>query len=164
MSAERRWRWGVAAVLGVTVAGNALVYWAANDGNAAAVEPDYYRKAVEWDSTLAQERRNQALGWSVDARLGPRASDGERAVSLRMRDADGRPLAAARIELTAIHNAHATHPIQVETTTDAAGESRLAAPLGPAGVWELRLVVTRGADRYTADLRRDTAVRDPSPW
>jgi nitrogen fixation protein FixH len=159
-----RWPWGIAAVLALTILGNAAVYWAANDVNAAAVEPDYYRKGVQWDSTLAQERRNRALGWTVEAVLGPRAAHGGRRVSIRMRDAAGGPLAAARVELTAIHNALATHPVHAVSLTDAAGESRLDAPLEHSGLWELRLVVTHGADRYTADLRRDTDLRSRAPW
>lgn len=160
----QRWPWGIAVVLGLTIAGNAGVYWAANDMNAAAVEPDYYRKAVQWDSTLAQEGRNRALGWSVEAALGQRAQASGRRVSVRMRDAAGQPLAAARIELTAIHNALATHPVHAVAVTDAAGESRIDAPLGHGGLWELRFVVTRGTDRYTAELRRDTEQRSPAPW
>jgi len=160
----RRWPWGIAAILALTVLGNLLVYRAANDAGAAAVEPDYYRKAVEWDSTLAQEGRNRGLGWNLEAALGARAQAGARRVSIRMRDAAGRPLAAARIELTAIHNARALHPVHAFSVTDAAGEARLEAPLGQDGLWELRFVVTRGSDRYTADLRRDTQPGSPAPW
>jgi nitrogen fixation protein FixH len=160
----RRWPWGIAVVLGLTVAGNIGVYWAANDVNAAAVEPDYYRKGVQWDSTLAQEGRNRALGWTVEVALGPRAPNGERHITVRLRDAAGQPLAAARIELTAIHNALATHPVHAVAVTDAAGESRLDAPLEHRGLWELRFVVTHGTDRYTAELRRDTELGSPTPW
>ena len=32
-----------------------------------AVEPNYYAKALAWDQTMAQQARNEALGWSVSA-------------------------------------------------------------------------------------------------
>lgn len=161
-SSGRRWPWGIAAVLALTVAGNALVYWEANDADAAAVEPDYYRKAVEWDSTLAQGERNRALGWSIDADLGPREPNGGRRVRIRVRDAAGLPVSSAVVGLTAIHNAYASQPVQAVSVTDAAGDSRVDLPLVHDGLWELRLVVTRGNDRYTAALRRDTASPGPA--
>jgi hypothetical protein len=162
-SSGRRWPWGIGAVLVITVAGNGIVYWAANDSDAAAVEPDYYRKAVEWDSTLAQGERNRTLGWRVDADLGPREPAGGRSLSVRLRDAAGLPVSGAAVGLTAIHNTYAAHPVEARSVTDAGGEARMEVPLGHDGLWELRFVVTRGADRYTATLRRDTALPGHSP-
>ena len=160
-SSARRWPLGMAAVLAVTVLGNAGLYWAANDSNAAAVEPDYYRKAVEWDSTVAQAERSRALGWSAAATLGPRAPDGGQRISIRLRDAAGLPVPGASIELTAIHNAFAAHPLQAAAMTDPDGISRPEVTLNHDGLWELRLIITRGGDRYTATLRRDAGVRSP---
>jgi nitrogen fixation protein FixH len=162
-SSGRRWPWGIAAVLAITVVGNALIYWEANDADAAAVEPDYYRKAVEWDSTLAQGERNRVLGWSVEADLGPREPNGGRTVRVRLRDAAGVPVSGAAVGLTAIHNTYASQPVEARSVTDTAGDARMDVPLGHDGLWELRLAITRGADRYTATLRRDTASPDRAP-
>lgn len=152
----RRWPIGIAAVLLLTMGANAGVYWAANDSNAAAVEPDYYRKAVEWDSTLAQAARNRALGWSADALLGAAATDGTREVSLTLRDAGGRPVSGAALAVTAIHNSAAARRVEGAGVTDAAGSARLRLPLRHGGLWELRLTATRGPERFTAVLRRET--------
>jgi hypothetical protein len=162
-ASARRWPWGIATVLVLTVAGNGIIYWAANDSNAAAVEPDYYRKAVEWDSTLAQGERNRTLDWRVEADLGPRRPNGGRNLSVRLRDARGLPVTGAGIELTAIHNTFASHPVRAVSVTDATGGSRMDVPLGHDGLWELRLVITRGSERYTATLRRDTELGGLSP-
>jgi hypothetical protein len=154
--AGRRWPWGIAAVLAITVAGNAAVYWAANDSNAAAVEPDYYRKAVEWDSTLAQGERNRRLGWVVEAGLAAGPASAARALSLGLRDAAGRPVAGAAVDIVAIHNTWAAEPVHAAAVTDAQGNLRMDLPLHHDGLWELRFVITRGSDRFTATLRRDT--------
>jgi nitrogen fixation protein FixH len=160
MDPERRWPWGIATVLALTVAGNAVIYYAANDANAAAVEPDYYRKAVEWDSTLAQADRNQRLGWTADVDLGPLESGGTSEATIRLRDADGSPVSGARLGITAIHNAIATTPLHAVATTDSTGRARLTLPLGHHGLWEFRLEASRGTQRYTASLRQDTEPRD----
>ncbi|MEZ4456629.1 MAG: FixH family protein [Gemmatimonadales bacterium] len=55
-------------VLAITVGANGYMLYEANRGM-AAVEPDYYQKAVDFDSTMAQARRNASLGWRVDAAL-----------------------------------------------------------------------------------------------
>ena len=52
-------------VLALTVAGNLWVMRIANADPSFSVEPDYYRKAVDWDSTMAQRARNEALGWQL---------------------------------------------------------------------------------------------------
>ena len=61
------WPIAIAGVLGGTVAANAFILVEANRGN-VAIEPDYYRKAVAWDSTLAQAGRNAQLAWRITAR------------------------------------------------------------------------------------------------
>jgi nitrogen fixation protein FixH len=157
--AGRRWPWGIAAVLAITVAGNVAVYWAANDSNAAAVEPDYYRKAVEWDSTLAQGERNRRLGWVVEAGLAPGPAGGARALSLGVRDAAGLPVSGAGVDITAIHNTWAAEPVHATAVTDSKGNVLMDVPLRHDGLWELRLIITRGPDRFTVSLRRDAASR-----
>jgi hypothetical protein len=156
----RHWPIGIAAVLLLTVGANAGVYWAANDSNAAAVEPDYYRKAVAWDSTLAQEARDRALGWQVDAEFGPPRSGGSRELVIRLRDAAGAPLADAAIRLTAIHNTWAATPLEGTATTDGAGAARLVLPFRHDGLWELRLDIRHGGERYAASLRREALPGD----
>lgn len=157
----RHWPIGIAAVLLLTVGANAGVYWAANDSNAAAVEPDYYRKAVAWDSTLAQEARDQALGWRVEAEFGPRQPGGRRELVIRLHDAAGAPLADAGIRLTAIHNTWAATPLDGTAETDRSGTARLALPFRHDGLWELRLDIRHGRERYTASLRREAAPGSP---
>jgi hypothetical protein len=151
----RLWPWGIGAVLVLTVVGNAAVYQAANDANAAAVEPDYYRKAVEWDSTLAQEERNHQLGWRAEIDPDPMDSSGASTIAVTLQDAAGSPIAAANLDLIAIHNAAAATPSHDSTRTDDAGRARIRLPLRHRGLWEFRLTATRGATRFTAVLHRD---------
>ena len=75
------WPIGITAVLATTVAANVWVATIASDDPSFAIEPDYYAKAIAWDSTLAQARTNATLGW----RLTPSARRDERACARRSR-------------------------------------------------------------------------------
>ncbi|HEY3215970.1 MAG TPA: FixH family protein [Candidatus Eisenbacteria bacterium] len=148
------WPLAVAAVLAATVIANAFLFIAAQDRNAAVVEPDYYRKAVEWDSTQAQERHNGELGWRLDAELGPGAG-GRVPLRVRLIDPDGRPLDGATGWVTAIHNAEAGNPVTAALARAPGGGYRATLRLHRGGLWELRFVIQRDAERFTATLRRE---------
>ena len=56
-------------MLALTVGANFWLYVAANDDRGIAIEPDYYQKAVAWDSSMAQARENRRSGWRVTPSL-----------------------------------------------------------------------------------------------
>ena len=65
----RAWPIAIAGILFAGIASNVGFAILASSDPAAAVEPDYYRKAVAWDQEMAQEERNIALGWSAHSAL-----------------------------------------------------------------------------------------------
>ena len=69
------WPIGITTVLATTVAANLWVMRIANDDPSFAIEPDYYQKAIMWDSTLAQARRDAILGWRLTPQLQVDARD-----------------------------------------------------------------------------------------
>ena len=151
------WPAAVVGALVVTVGANIAILVLANDSDKAVVEPHYYEKAVAWDSTMAQGRRNESLGWSIRATLTPSAGGARLEASLA--DRAGAPLAGAALRVEAIHNLDAAR--RVEATLRDAGGGAYGAdlPLRHAGLWELRFTVERGGERFTEDLRRDLAPR-----
>jgi nitrogen fixation protein FixH len=151
------WPLGVVAALALTVGANLWVLHLAGDRDAAVVEPDYYRKALAWDSTLAQQARDRALGWRVAADLGPLARDGRARVAVRLLDRDGHAVRAAAVALEAVHNLDAARPRRATLAPDGDGYAA-EVPLGRPGLWELRLDVRRGADHFVTCLRRDAVV------
>jgi nitrogen fixation protein FixH len=157
MRAARLWPLAVVVVLAVTVGANAVVFWLAGDRDAAVVEHDYYRRAVGWDSTMAQERRNVELGWRLQADLGALAPAGA-PLCVRLADRAGAPLAGAAIRVEALHNRDAAHPVTARLAPTADGGYAARLPLRRPGMWELRFTVTRGRDRFTRALRREATV------
>jgi hypothetical protein len=155
MNAARMWPIAIVGVLAVTVGANVWILYEANhDPNASALESDYYRKAVAWDSTMAQADRDSALGWRLDATPGTLDPAGT-VVAVTLADRGGVPLAGARIALVAIHNLEAAHELFATGVTGGDGRVVVRLPMHHAGLWELRFDVRHGADRFTSILRRD---------
>src|SRR5690606_33052856 len=113
-----------------------------------------YRRAVEWDATQAQARANVALGWRIEPILGPLAATGPTPLAVAVHDAAGAPVAGATVTLEALQVAHASGRITAALQPDTAA-GRYVAPveLPREGLWELRVAVSRGSERFTGDLR-----------
>jgi len=156
MRAARLWPLALVAVLGITVGANALLFRAARDRNAAAVEPDYYHQAMRWDSTLAEQRSSAALGWRLVAELGALSSAGT-PLTVRLTGRDGAPLEGAVVEVAGVHNLEAARQVSARLEPRGSGIYATRLPLRHAGLWELRFDVTRGPDHLRVALRRDVA-------
>lgn len=162
MNPARLWPAAVVAVLTLTVAANVFLLLASRGRDAAAVEPDYYRRAVRFDSTLAEARSGAALGWEVDAGLGPLTRDGA-GLTVRVAGPGGAPLAGARVTVAALHNLDAAHPVTAVVPAAGPGLYATRLPLRHAGLWELRLQVARGGERREVSLRREAVPAAPDP-
>lgn len=152
-------------MLGVNVAAHVVLLWAARDPAGSAIEPDYYRKALAWDSTLALHRAAEALGWSAEAALGPPGPGGA-TLELRLLDRAGAPLRGLWFHVEAIHNAEGPRVATADLGSrerpaepDAEGTYRMVLPIRRAGWWELRLDARRGRDRFVTSLRLDSGGR-----
>lgn len=155
---DRIWPTIIIGVLVVDVAvGFAMMRVAADDPH-AAIERDYYHKAVTWDSTLAQSQRNTVLGWTLESSLGAITPGHHAPLTLRLHDGTGGAVIGATLQVEAMQVAHADDIVHVTLT--AAGDSDYVAelPMTRPGLWELRIVATRGGDRFTADLRLDAST------
>lgn len=154
------WYWpAIIVVLLVGSAGANIGFLiVANRDASFAVEPDYYRKAVEWDRAMAQEARNAELGWAVSARL-ERADTGRARLVTLVQDRAGAPLAGAAVLVEAFPSARAREiaSVALEPTGDAGVYAGIL-PSGRPGLWELRVRVTRGGQVFTRTLSQDLAA------
>jgi len=148
MQAGRWWPLSIAGVLGLTVVANGFLLYVATKTDTEAVEPDYYRKAVNWDSAMAQARENVALAWQVQGRLDP---GGE--LTLRLTDSTGAPLDGARVAVEGFALAQAAEFYHATLALESAGTYEGTIPRPHGGLHEVRVTVIRGSDRFTAVLR-----------
>jgi nitrogen fixation protein FixH len=139
-------------ILGSTVAANVWVATIASDDPSFAIEQDYYRKAVGWDSALAQARENRRLGWRLTSALDPGVAGAAR-LRATLTDSMGTPISDADVRVSAIHISRANDVYRV--TLVPTGPGVYDAPLDTrrAGQWELRFDVTSGSTHFTDVVR-----------
>ena len=153
----RLWPWALGLVLGLTVAGNFWVMKLAGSEPSMAVEPDYYQKALAWDSTVNQQRINAALGWLLESKLTEGSGDGARpTVEVVLKNAAGEPIDSAVISVEATHNARAGEIYKVRLAAQGMGSYRATLESARRGIWQLRFEVTAGGERFTAVRRVET--------
>jgi nitrogen fixation protein FixH len=147
------WPIGMAVILAITVATNITVMLIAGSDPSFAIEKDYYRKAVEWDQTMAQERHNRELGWRIEPVL-DRYSPGDGALlRVHLADSTGAEITGATVQVSALYNARANEVIESTLQHESEGTYAARIPVAHAGQWELRFDITRGDDRFTAVSR-----------
>jgi nitrogen fixation protein FixH len=167
---QRIWPAIIILILVVDVGVGVRMMAVANDDPTFAVEPDYYAKAVAWDSTTAQAHRNTALGWQLTPELGPVAAGKNSTLTMQLRDRDGAAITGARVSLDAIPVSHAEDVIHSDLPSAANGGYAASLPMNRTGLWELRIDATRGNEHFTADVRLDASssgdatVVTARPW
>jgi nitrogen fixation protein FixH len=155
------WPIGIVAILSATVVANLVVMRIANSDAAFSIEPDYYKKAVAFDSTMATEQRSNALGWSAASTIVASDSAGRPMLTVTMVDAEQKPLQGATVNVTALANARANNILSASLKEIAPGQyqARLSAQF--AGLWEVRIDAQRGTEHFVASTRTDLAQALP---
>lgn len=125
-----------------------MMYIATSDPT-FAVEPHYYEKALDWDATAAQNQTNQRLAWRTKVTAGT-SETGAGELRVRLTNSDSLALdgASIRAEIFANTNARARATIELAPRGD--GVYAAPAAFDRAGMWECRLVITRGPETFTA--------------
>lgn len=124
----------------------AMGYLVAKSGDPTPrVLPDYYAKAIAWDTIAAERGASDALGWSVTAHLGD-------ALEIELRDRDGAPLAGATIDASVRHRSRADHVLRIAPAESAPGRYAASVALAQPGLHVVELTAVRGAERFVTAL------------
>jgi nitrogen fixation protein FixH len=154
------WPIGVAVILALTVGANIWVAVLAGDDPSFSIETDYYRKAVGWDSTMAQMRENARLAWHVEPTFDPFTTRNGATLHLRLSDAGGTPINGATVRVAALYNARAGQILEGTMVADTPATYALHLPVGYPGQWEVRFDIHRGKERYTSTTRIEAVAAD----
>lgn len=153
------WRWP-AAVVGL-IGGNMLlvavtVYFAVSDPS-AAVESDYYQKAVEWDDQARQRAESDRLGWTmtVTRRAGDR-------VEFALRDRDGGPVTGAVLGGLAFAEARASNRLAVAASEAEPGRYIASVEFNRGGLWRFDVEARRGVERFIASAQIELPLDEAS--
>lgn len=156
------WPIGIALVLCATVVGNLVMMRVAGSDPSMAIEPDYYKKAVGFDSTMAEQRRSNALGWSAITTLDSVVVGTPTSVHVRLRDSTGTPISDATVKIVALYNARANEIQAVALERGEAGEYSGRLSIHYPGEWEVRVDATRAGAHFLSTSRVN-AVGASSP-
>ena len=115
-----------------------------------AVEPDYYQQSMDWDARMAQQRRNEQLGWQVELSVADEANlFGDRKFVCRLTDRQGRPLDGAVIGLIAFPHARGSDRSSATLTSVGDGRYETTLRIARRGKWEFRLVAEHPSETFT---------------
>jgi pyruvate/2-oxoglutarate dehydrogenase complex dihydrolipoamide acyltransferase (E2) component len=167
---------GASVVLGVTVAVNAVLYYAAGADASFAVEPTPYAKPVTRDSTPArpprtatpqrprtvapQPQRTAALGWRLSPALTPIVQHVGARLSITLADATGAPITDAIVKVSATSTARAGTVLESVLLPDTNGYNTILG-IAHAGSWEFRFDVTRQRQHFASTVRLDAVSAAP---
>ncbi|HYW49119.1 MAG TPA: FixH family protein [Gemmatimonadaceae bacterium] len=147
----QRWPTAIGAVLLLQMSFGVWMARVAGSDPHFAIAPDYYRRAVRWDSTMAQSRRDRALGWRASATI-TRDTGRTALLHLSLTDAGDTFVAADSIDVEVLAVAHAgrVHRLPLQRIGDAY-QARI--PVAAAGLWDVSLRARRDTSLFTARLR-----------
>ena len=114
-----------------------------------AIEPDYYKKALNWDQTQAQKRAMAALGWSVAVSQVELRPTGERVLRFALHDKRGAAVSGATVTADYFHHARANQRETLSTTAVADGEYDAAIRMDRVGIWEFRITARLAGETWS---------------
>lgn len=139
-----RWAWiAVALLVTHTSAMIAAVVIAVEDPSFTTV-PDYYQRAVDWDSTQARRAASGALGWESTVTA---SALGDRLVVV-LTDREGRSVTGAVGAVSAYHHAATKEIRTVPFEERGDGVYFATLDVGRVGAWQVTVEAERGDELY----------------
>lgn len=148
-----RWALFPIGLLGILVSVQAVLFSMSRTDPSFAVEPDYYKKAVNWDQEMRQRATNAQLGWQSQVHFTHLAGGAE--LRIMLEDAQKVPLTGAAIKVVAFPNARANLLQDVALKETEPGVYTGPIQLGVRGEWEVRLTAMRDGQTFTSSTRID---------
>jgi hypothetical protein len=149
-------------LLATSVSGWLVMVSVAVDDPGFAVEPDYYKKAADFDNELARRAESRGLSYQVVVENFVVSPAKRATVRLRLADSAGAPLDEAQVsaEVLPIARAFDVQEVTFQNTASGIYEASWARPR--RGLWEVRLVVTTNEGTFRKILRTELASLEAS--
>ena len=121
------------------------------------VLPDYYRRAVAYDDTIAALRASDELGWQVGSRL-VAAAPGRARLAVTIADGAGAPVAGGSVEAEVRHRSVGT-PVAFALVEQAPGRYEVELPVAAVGLFVVDVRARRGEDHYAGHATVELEAR-----
>jgi nitrogen fixation protein FixH len=136
----------------VVILVNALMVYVALGSFSGLVTDRPYDRGRAYNTTLEARAKQDALGWTSRFALDSQG-DGTQRLLLDVADQAGAPIAGATVDVTLVRPVERGHDRGVALSERGAGRYAGTVALALPGLWEARIVVQRGADRFAAIKR-----------
>ncbi|MDX2145944.1 MAG: FixH family protein [Planctomycetota bacterium] len=135
MKSGRFWPFLILSLIGLNFAVVGYTVYAATKHGGAGVEPSYDLKGLEWDRERAQHAANAKLGWTFSVAL----SEARDAMSLELRDVEGKPVTEGSLRVVAFRSARAGERATLSLVEGDPGTYGAALDCRAKGLWVFRL-------------------------
>ena len=140
------------AMFFVIFAANAAMVGVALDSWRGLVTTDSYEKGLAYQEAIEAEKREEALGWSVDLSVDhpePKRAD----VLISVTDNQGQPLDADRVRVGFVRPTQEGYDSLHTLTALGGGKFAKSVQLPLKGLWELRIEAAKGQDAVRVSRR-----------
>ncbi len=152
------WPSFVILLIVATIGGTFSMMWFAQRDGGPQVIDDYYRKAVEWDQTVAQQAAGDALGWMVDVSIQPPAPGTDQpTLSLAFSDSTGTPIQGltGNVRLLRPQFAEALFETALLAAPGMPGTYSQAVAINRPGLWDIQIEASRDESRFLKTIRTE---------
>lgn len=143
------WATVIIGLLATQICMSLFAVFMATHTESLSIVPDYYNKAMDWDDEQNILKASEKLNWQTDIQAGPEIDIyGNRVLSIRVSDEDGKAIELDSISIDLFHHAHAGNIFQpeLEKVTDGFYQTKVKLPY--YGLWEIRVEADRGKNQY----------------
>ncbi len=146
---ERRARWTwtfiILGLLGSQLSIGVVAVVLAHQGDSKQIIPNYYQRALAWDDSMAAQRESDKLGWRAELQVSEALdAQGERPITIVLRQHDGSPVLGAQGTLRIYHNKFINQAMDLPVSELSSGVYRTTAPMHQKGVWQFALRMQQG--------------------
>ncbi|RMF43281.1 MAG: hypothetical protein D6753_05595 [Planctomycetota bacterium] len=154
--ARRFWVGMIVGLLGLQIAIGVVSIMIATGDGSAAVLPNYYESAVNWDVTRRARLKTAQLGWAIEyAVLPPEQGTPRREMRVMIADPQRAPISGLNLAARVYHHAHGQEIFTVQFEEVGAGQYVGQVPLVQRGLWQVDLRM-EGPMGIAADNRQIT--------
>ena len=157
MKSGMQWPIGIVAILASSVVANLAFMRVANSDPAFAVEPDYYQRAVAYDTAMHEAQLSNALQWTAQVSIQV-VDEARGEVRVELRDRNGAPILADSARADAFYIARANDVSRTILAPDSrrgVGFYIASIPVQHRGQWEVRIDARRGSEHFVMAVRTD---------
>ncbi|TNE46737.1 MAG: hypothetical protein EP343_22440, partial [Deltaproteobacteria bacterium] len=112
------WPWLLVSLLSFGCGMNIYMVIVAVNDPSFAIEKNYYKKALNWDQTMAQRSMNAKLKWRIELKTEPLLVDKKARLRLHAKvlDRSGKLIPGAHVSAEVFHNARSNQRARLDLT------------------------------------------------